>query len=193
MSIGWSIVSLLVLPFVAVALASAGGWIDLPYELAAIEERIPLTFRLHMLCAAAALVLIPAALAVRRAPRWHRPIGRVAVAAVLVGGLTAIPVGLHSLANGAARAGFVTKAVAWLVLVVAGYVAIRRRKVHAHAMAMSAMVAVTSAAIWARPAMVAARGLPVDFDVLYAGIVWAGWLVPLGLTLAWWWRRPVSA
>ncbi|WP_170181719.1 DUF2306 domain-containing protein [Phreatobacter stygius] len=178
------IVAVLVLPLGAVAVMTAAGWLALPYELAVVDERLPGLFRLHMAAAAAALVLVPVALLVRRRPALHRIVGRAAGIAILIAGTSAIPVALSGLASAMAVAGFIAQAVTWLVLMSLGFVAIRRRRVHWHARAMVAVAAVTSAAIWLRPAMVLVREVLMphadwSFDTAYAVVVWASWLLPL--------------
>ena len=80
--------------------ASAAGWAPLPLELELLDERLPILFRAHMVFSALALLLIAAALATRaKATRWHRPIGRIAAVAVILGGLTALPSALLSVAS----------------------------------------------------------------------------------------------
>ncbi|MGL4289173.1 MAG: DUF2306 domain-containing protein [Phreatobacter sp.] len=160
---------------------TALGWLELPYELAVISFRLPGLFRLHMASAASALLLMPVALLSRHRPRLHRVAGRSAAIAILVAGTTAVPVALAGMASSWAVAGFIAQALALLTFLSLGYVAIRRRKVQSHARAMIAVTAVTSAAIWLRPAMVFARQADWPFDTVYAVIVWASWLVPLAV------------
>ncbi|MBN8943972.1 MAG: DUF2306 domain-containing protein [Rhizobiales bacterium] len=174
-------VALLVLPLAAVAVLTAFGQFELPYELAAVDARLPGLFPLHMASAAAALVLVPTALLLRRRPHLHRTAGRSAAIAVLIAGATAVPVALAGVAPPWAVAGFVAQALAWLGFLSSGYVAIRRGRVQSHARAMLAVTAVTSAAIWLRPAMVFARHADWPFETSYAVIVWASWLVPLAV------------
>ena len=59
---------------------------DFPEQLAVKVEQLPIIFPIHMLAGALALVLIPLAIAVRRWPRWHRPIAYLAATDVLVAG-----------------------------------------------------------------------------------------------------------
>lgn len=171
-------------PLAAIAVATAVGWLGLPAELSAIDTRLPVLFRIHMVAAALALLAVPAAIVASRHPTTHRIAGRTAGLAILVAGLTALPVAAASIATPLARAGFVAQAIAWLALLSLGYVAIRRRKVRRHRALMLLVAAVTSAAIWQRPAMVWAGRLDIDFAAAYAVIVWASWLIPLGLVAA---------
>jgi hypothetical protein len=171
-------------PIAAVALATAVGMVDLPFELAVVDERLPVVFRIHMAAAAMALLLVPVAIAVRRHAALHRPVGRAAALAILIAGTTALPVAGASMASPLARAGFTAQALAWLMLVCLAYVAVRRRKVQRHRALMLMVAAVTSAAIWLRPAMTLAGRTDWDFPTAYAAIVWGSWLIPLALVAA---------
>lgn len=179
------VVWLLVLPLAVTALATAAGFIDLPWPLAVVDERQPAAFRIHMVASSLALGLAPLAIMLRRRPGRHRPVGLAAIAATWVAGLTALPVALAGVAPKAAVLGFLCQAVVWVGLATCGYVAARAGKVRRHATLMLAMTAVASGAIWTRFAMSAAITLGLDFDLAYPVIVWAAWLVPLGLVLAW--------
>lgn len=173
------LVAALILPFAAAAVLTAAGWFSLPYELAVIDEAHPGLFRAHMMSGALALLLVPAAIVVRLRPRRHRMLGRAAASAVLVAGLTALPVALAGVALPPARAGFVAQAIVWLGLLGIGWRAIRRGDAAAHRRAMLCLAAVTSAALWLRPAMVLARLTDWPFDIAYAAIAWGAWLLPL--------------
>jgi hypothetical protein len=171
---------LLVLPVALVAIALGLGLLPLPFPLHLVLLRLPLLFPLHMISSALALILIPIAAFARHRRVIHRAAGRLAVAAVVVGGLTALPVALASEATVAARAGLFAQGVTWLALVAFAVAAIRRGDVGRHARLMFAMAAVASGAIWLRivTAVTAAAGLP--FDTVYAVAAWACWLLPLG-------------
>ena len=175
------LVAALTLPLACVAVLTAGGWLALPYELAVIDDRLPWLFRIHMLFGALTLVLVPAAIVTRRRAYLHRPLGRAAAVAVLVAGLTALPVALASLAIPLAIAGFLAQAVAWLGLLGIGWRAIRSGDVGRHRRAMVCLAAVTSAAIWLRPAMLLARLGDWPFETAYAVIAWGAWLAPLAV------------
>lgn len=184
------LVAVLILPFATVAVLTAAGWFSLPYELAVVDEALPALFRAHMLSGALALLLVPAAIGARLRPRLHRMLGRAAAIAVLVAGFTALPVALASIAGPPARAGFVAQGIAWLGLLGIGWRAIRRGDVAAHRRAMACLAAVTSAALWLRPAMVLARLAGWPFDIAYAAIAWGAWLLPLIVVAAVMSRRP---
>lgn len=185
---------LLLLPLIALAVPTAlvavgegAGGLALPYNLFVVDVRLPGVFRLHMLASGAALLLIPLVIWLRRESAWHRPLGRVAAVAVLLGALTALPVAVMSDSVAMARAGFFAQGVVWLALIAAGVSAIRRRKVHDHARLMLAMAAVASGAIWVRVATTIVTSWHLPFDPVYACVAWAGWLVPLALV----WLAPL--
>ncbi len=169
----------LVAPVALVALATAAGFAELPDPLAAVQARVPVALTIHMASGALALVAVPLAFALRRHPSWHRPLGRLAGLVVLVAGISALPVALAGTATPAARLAFATQAVVWLALLCCGTVAIRRRWLGLHRAAMICLCAVTSAALWLRPATALAVHADVDFDRAYAVIAWAAWLLPL--------------
>jgi uncharacterized membrane protein YozB (DUF420 family) len=74
----------------------------------------------------------------------------MAAVAVVIGGLTALPVALASEATATARAGLFTQGLVWLALLAFAVSAIRRGDVARHARFMLAMTAVASGAIWLR-------------------------------------------
>jgi Predicted membrane protein (DUF2306) len=173
-------VFLLALPAALVAIALGLGLLQLPYPLYLVLLRLPLLFPLHMIASGLALILIPIAAFTRHWRGIHRAAGRLAIAAVVVGGITALPVALASEATMMARAGLFVQGVSWLALAAFAVAGIRRGDVGHHARFMLAMAAVASGAIWLRvvTAVAAAAGLP--FETVYALAAWACWLVPLG-------------
>jgi hypothetical protein len=173
----------LALPTGLVAVGEGAGGLPLPFNLYLVDRELPGVFRLHMLASGAALTLIPFVILARRRPVWHRPLGRVAAAAVILGALTALPVAVESHSIAMARAGFFAQGIVWLGLIGAGILAIRRRRVAEHGRLMLAMAAVASGAIWVRLATFVATSCDLPFDPIYGCVAWAGWLVPL--TLVW--------
>jgi uncharacterized membrane protein len=185
---------LLVLPTALVAIALGLGLRPLPYELFAVLQRLPLAFPLHMIASGAALILIPIAAFARPRRGIHRALGRVAAAAVVIGGLTALPVALASEATAPARAGLFTQGLVWLALLAFAVSAIRRGDVARHARFMLAMAAVASGAIWLRLVTFAATSIGLPFEQVYAGAAWTCWLVPLGVAaIAASWFEPRAA
>lgn len=174
---------LLAMPTGLVAIFEGTGHIPLPFNLYVVDAALPVVFRLHMLSAGLVLVLIPVVLAMRRDRRWHRALGRLAAAGVVVGAITSFPVAVESTSPDLARAGFAAQGIAWLLLLFLGLKSARRRAMNEHATFMLAMAAVASGAIWTRltTALIADWDLP--FDPIYAVTAWAGWLLPLALVL----------
>ncbi|MEO8422243.1 MAG: DUF2306 domain-containing protein, partial [Hyphomicrobium sp.] len=140
------LVLLLAVPTGIVAVTQGLGAIALPFNLHLVDQRLPGIFKLHMLASGAALLLIPAVIALRRNSAWHRPLGYVTAVAVLLGGLTSIPVALYSHSVVMARAGFLAQGIVWLALIALGIAAVRRRHFADHARIMVAMAAVASGA-----------------------------------------------
>ena len=175
---------LLVLSIGSVAIGSGSGLIPLPYEMFELAGRTPYVFRAHMESAALALLLAPIVISFRHRPHIHRILGRVLGAFVVAGGLTALPVAIFSHSTLAARAGFFAQGIVWMVLLARGVAAIRQGHRAKHARLMLAMVAVTTGAIWFRLMTGTAILLHLPFDAIYAAAAWLGWLVPLGLVLA---------
>lgn len=179
----------LAVPTGLVALAEGAGAIPLPFNLHVVDIRLPGTFKLHMLAGGAALVLMPLVILLRARRAWHRPLGRITAALVVVAALTSFPVAYESTSPLVARAGFVAQGVVWLALVAAGIAAIRRKQRARHATLMLAMTAVASGAIWVRLTTAVTASWNLPFDLVYACATWLGWLIPLALVLAF---SPVS-
>ena len=175
------IVSLLVVPIAALALALAMGLLPLPFELFRVLQRLPIVFPLHMGASGLALIVIPIAAFARHHRKVHRAAGRLAAAAITVGGVTALLVALASEASGVARVGFFAQGIVWLALLALAVAAIRRGEVARHAGLMLAVAAVASGAIWIRLVVAAVIALDLPFAPAYAIAAWACWLVPLAI------------
>ena len=157
------------------------GTIPLPYNLFVVDQRLPGIFKLHMLASGGAMLLIPLVIALRRTSAWHRPLGYVTAVAVVLGGLTSLPVALYSHSVVMARAGFFAQGVVWLALIALGIIAMRQRRFGDHARLMLAMAAVASGALWVRLTTTIATGYDLPFDPVYGCAAWLGWLVPLAV------------
>ena len=140
----------LVVATAVVAMLEGAGFLALPYDMVLVDLAAPGLFRLHMSASGVALVLLPLVLAVRHKPNWHRLAGRVAAVAVVVGGLTALPVAVVSHSPALARSGLFMQGIVWLALIGAGFGAIRAGRYRQHAKCMVAMAAVASGALWVR-------------------------------------------
>ena len=175
------LVLLLAVPTGIVAVSQSLGAIALPFNLYLVDQRLPGIFKLHMLASGAALLLIPAVIALRRNSSWHRPLGAATAVTVLLGGLTSIPVALFSHSVAMARTGFLAQGIVWLALIALGIAAVRRRRFADHARIMVAMAAVASGALWVRLTTTIATGYDLPFDAVYGCAAWLGWLVPLAV------------
>lgn len=157
--------------------------------MALMAERVPFLFPLHMATSAAALLLLPLAIALRHKRESHRMVGWLLGVFVLAGGLSALPVALFSHSSVAARLGFAVQAVVWLGLFVAGIMAIRAGRRRRHVLMMVAMAAVTTGAVWFRLTIGTAIWLRLPFETTYAVAAWTSWLIPLGAVFIW--RQPI--
>jgi hypothetical protein len=175
------LILLLAAPTGIVAVTQGLGAIPLPYNLFVVDQRLPGIFKLHMLASGGALLLIPIVIALRCNSAWHRPLGYATAVAVLLGGLTSLPVAVYSHSNAVARAGFFSQGLVWLSLIALGIMAIRQRRFADHARLMLAMAAVASGALWVRLTTTLATSYDLPFDPIYGSAAWLGWLVPLAL------------
>jgi len=157
---------------------------DFPEQLAVKVEQLPIIFPIHMFAGALALVLIPLAIAVRRWPRWHRPIAYLAATDVLVAGITAFPVAWTSPVTAWSAAGFSAQAIVWMSLLALGIWHIRNGRRGAHRRAMLMMAATASGAVFFRVylALWAILSHRHGFELFYACDAWLAWLGPLGVT-----------
>jgi uncharacterized membrane protein YozB (DUF420 family) len=156
---------------------------DFPDTLYVKVERIPAIFTVHMVTGGLALLLVPLAIALSRRPRWHRPVARIAALDIAIAGITAFPVALVVPVTRVSAAGFCAQGAAWLVLLVAGIVFIRRKNVARHRECMLLLAAVTSGAVFFRIylALWAIFGSLRWFEVFYALDAWIAWLIPLAI------------
>jgi hypothetical protein len=157
---------------------------DFPESLAVKVELLPLIFPVHMITGGLALILLPLAIVLRRRPRWHRLVGRIAAVDVLISGLTAFPVALMAPVTKWSAAGFTAQAATWLVLLALGIRYVRQRRYGAHRACMLMMLATTSGALFFRIylALWALFGTHRQFETFYAFDAWIAWLLPLALT-----------
>ena len=172
------------------ALVSAYDNDNFPEELAIKVMVMPVIFPLHMVSGALALVLVPATILLRKHPRWHRPLGRIAAMTVLVGGLTAFPVALILPVTPWSAAGFTVQGALWVLLLGKGLYHIRQRQIAQHRVSMILLAAVTSGAIFFRVylALWAVFAQGRHYELFYACDAWLAWLLPLA-GCAWWLNR----
>lgn len=178
----WWICGGLALATAGVALAELAGLLPLAEALEVLVTRLPHVFPLHMVTGALVLAILPGVIALRRNPRWHRPLGRLALTLTAIAGVTALPSALLSTAGPTVRAGLFAQGCVWLVLGTAGFAAIRARRFILHQRLMLCMASVAFGAVALRLLLQAAVVLDLDFEAAYAFIAWAAWLAPLALT-----------
>ena len=157
---------------------------DFPEALAIKVELMPWLFPLHMIAGGMVLLLIPAALLVRHRARWHRPLGRVTAAVVLIAGLTAFPVALIAPVTRLSAWGFAAQGGVWLVLLAIGLRNVHLGRLGAHRAAMLLMAATTTGAVFFRVylALWAIFGDLRHYEMFYAADAWIAWSVPLAAT-----------
>lgn len=160
---------------------------DFPEALAVKVELLPLIFPVHMVTGALALLLGPLAILLRKRPRWHKPVGRIAAADILISGLTAYPVAWAAPVTFWSAAGFSAQATVWLTLLALGIYNIRRRRIARHRAAMLLLLATTSGAVFFRIylALWAMYGTMRGYERFYACDAWLAWLLPVAATALW--------
>lgn len=157
---------------------------DFPEELAIKAELLPVTFTLHMVSGALALVLVPLALLLSGHPRWHRPLARIAALDVAIAGVTAFPVALVAPVTAWSAWGFTAQGAVWLILLGLGLWHIRAGRSAQHRACMMLMAATMTGAIFFRVylALWAIFAQGRHYELFYAIDAWVAWSVPLGLT-----------
>lgn len=122
----------------------------------------------------------------RRLPAWHRGLGRLQIAIVL---LLLAPSGLWmstAAATGAvAGIGFATSALMTVLCALLGWRAAVQRRFAAHGMWMTRLLALLCSAVALRLLAGLADLAGLDADGLYPTLAWASWLLPLAACEAW--------
>jgi small-conductance mechanosensitive channel len=122
----------------------------------------------------------------RRHPAWHRVLGRIEMAVVL---LLLAPSGLWMSASAAtgtvAGLGFATLALATAATASLGWRAAVGRRFAAHGIWMTRLFALLSSAVVLRLTSGLAILADLDADWLYPASAWASWLLPLAACEAW--------
>ena len=112
-----------------------------------------------------------------KAPSMHRWIGRIYVAACVIGGLAGGTIALSSTAGPVAGWGFFMLAVLWVPFTLMAWVSAMRRDFNAHERWMIRSFALTFAAVTLRIylpiASIMNHGFPLD---AYRIIAWAAWV-----------------
>lgn len=188
--IGWSLMTFLSLGVAAyAAFHVATGFVNLPPDVAQNGFASPHGLRVHIAASTFALALGPFQFlrSLRtRAPGVHRWIGRVYVAACLLGGLAGGAIAMYSTAGSIAGAGFLALAIAWVVTTSLAFVAVLRRDFATHERWMVRSFALTFAAVTLRIYLPIGLELHPDGFVLpYTVIAWLCWVPNLILAEVW--------
>ena len=133
----------------------------------------------HMLASAWALAVGPwqfSSRLRRRALAVHRWVGRSYVAAVVLGGLSAIALAPAAQTGAVAGLGFGLLGVLWVAFTVAALVAVRGGDVTAHRRWMTRSFALTLAAVTLRLYLPAAFAAGIPFPMSYPVIAWLCWV-----------------
>jgi uncharacterized membrane protein len=142
------------LPYLLTPLTDLGGnGQEVAANYADRSALVQLALYLHIGGGALALLLSPLQFATRlrlRAPRLHRVVGRVTVAAIATAGLAGLVLAPHNLAGPVGTAGFGLLALLWLGSAATAVRAIRRGDVTTHRRWMVRTFALTYAAVTLR-------------------------------------------
>lgn len=184
-------------------LATGVGLLSLRYALPEIPFAPPLpslvTHRtllvIHAVTAALALLLGPPQLLPglrRRFPAAHRLTGRAYAVAVLVAGLTALPVATNAAGGMMSALGFTALGVAWLWTTGMGVARAVQGRIAEHRRWMIRSYALTAAAITLRVLLPASGAAGGPFDIAYPAIAWLCW-VPNAIAAEAWLRAEARA
>jgi Predicted membrane protein (DUF2306) len=151
-----------------------------PEALAVKVELLPLIFPIHMVAGGLSLLLVPVTIFFRLT-KYHKFLGRITAADILLAGTTAPFVAWTVPVTTMSAAGFTAQSVAWMGLLIAGIWNIRNGRVYAHQTCMLLMAAVTSGALFFRIflALYARYGDHHYFNNFYAVNAWIAWGTPL--------------
>lgn len=151
--------------------------------------QIPLSARLHIIPGGIALILGAFQFHSGLRQRFinaHRQMGRVYVAAVLLGAIGGGLLAWYAPHAPATRIGFATLAIIWFYSACMAFTAVRSGDIKAHQQWMVRSYALTLAAVTLRIQLgVFQAGMGMSFDEAYAVTAWFSW-VP-NLIIAEWW------
>lgn len=172
-----------VLSFLSVAVAGYAATIAItpewgpPFVAARMAETPAMAS--HMFASAWALAVGPwqfSSRLRRRALAVHRCAGRSYVAAVVLGGLSAIALAPAAQTGAVAGLGFGLLGVLWVASTIAALVAVRGGDLTAHRQWMTRSFALTLAAVTLRVYLPAAFAAGVPFTTSYPAIAWLCWV-----------------
>ena len=194
-TIGWYTMTLLAVAVSAYAIAIVAAPPIRSDFLIALFAESGLAAHAHLLGGAIALAVGPFQLSgnIRsRHLRLHRLLGRIYVAAILVGGLGSLSLAVSASGGLPARFGFGMMAVVWLGSTAMAFVSIRRRRIGDHQVWMIRSYAVTLAAVTLRFYLPGAIAAGYEFSDVYPAIAWLCW-VPNLIVAEWFVLRRVTA
>jgi Predicted membrane protein (DUF2306) len=179
--IGWAVMALFSLGVAGYAIFLVlTGFAFVPAEIAANRFPTALGLRTHISASALALLTGPFQFLRplrRRFPVAHHWIGRVYIAACLVGGVAGGAIALFSTSGLVAGFGFFALAVSWLTCTVAALLAVRRRDFLAHQRWMIRSFALTLAAVTLRIYIPLGMGIAhLGFPEIYPFVAWLCWM-----------------
>ena len=160
----------------AAAIAIMPGW-GPPFVAARMAETPAMAS--HMLASAWALAVGPwqfSSRLRRHALAVHRWAGRSYVAAVVLGGLSAIALAPAAQTGAVAGLGFGLLGVLWVASTIAALVAVRGGDLTAHRRWMTRSFALTLAAVSLRLYLPAAFAAGIPFTTSYPAIAWLCWV-----------------
>ena len=120
-----------------------------------------------------------------KAPTVHRWMGRIYIAACLVGGTAGLMIALYSSAGPIAGWGFFTLAVLWLFTTTMAWVSALRRDFTTHERWMIRSFALTFAAVTLRLQLPLIFVLDTGFEPAYRVIAWTAWVPNLIVAEIW--------
>lgn len=150
---------------------------------------------IHATTAAVALLIGPFQFSARlrnRRRRLHRYMGRVYVAACLIGGVSGAALAWGGVNGDLARAGFGLLAALWLTTTIMAWVSARAADFAQHRIWMIRSFALTFAAVTLRLYLPMSMVAGFSFEAAYPFIAWACW-APNLVIAEWWLRRGALA
>ena len=169
----------------------AGGFANVPDDVAANSFLSPGGLRLHIAVTAVAVIVAPWQFAQGlrdRLPVVHRTMGRIYLVTGFVGIGTGTVIALGSAQGLVAGTGFLFLGLAWLTVTAVAYWMILGRDHEAHRRWMLRSFALMFGAVTLRIYVPVSIALGIEFASAYPVIAWICW-VPNIVLMEWWIRR----
>jgi len=109
-------------------------------------------------------------------PQFHRWMGRIYVAGVMLGGVSGLYLAIYSTGGIVAHWGFGALAICWLFSTGKAFLHVRNGQVREHRIWMIRSYALTLAALTLRIYIPITQIAGVDFDAAYRAIAWMAWV-----------------